>query len=82
MVTMTDNKKTYEQIAGWIIIRLLLGALLYCFLHYGFWIIHRDSTSIFTEEFSEALAEHAHLYIGRSMINNGCVPKIFLEGDL
>lgn len=79
---MTDKKRTYEQIAGWIIIRLLLGALLYCFLHYSFWIIHRDEPSIIGTEFSAALGQEIYDMIANSMIERGCVPDVFLKEGL
>ena len=80
-MTETQKQKT-ERIAGWLLIRLMAGGLLYCGLHYAFWYIHTGNHTVIGDEFAERLAEHTHLYIGRSLIKNGCVPKIFLEGDL
>ena len=80
-MTETPKQKT-ERIAGWIIIRILLGAILYAFLHYSFWVIHKNQTSVLGADFSAALGQMMYDMIGNSMIDKGCVPDIFLDGDL
>lgn len=80
-MTETPKQKT-ERIAGWILIRLLAGGLLYCVLHYAFWFIHTGNNSLLGNDFATAIADEVHYFIAQTLIKKGCVPDIFLEGDL